>query len=162
MEKELMKRLHNYISENYPDLLLELQERCNVTEYLVDKIGISEAFQKQMELIGPVFIIEEECMDIIISEFKPSKYNYINNILEEEFENEYLLLKGSGILKFETINMINYCETLFEEFDFNDENESNRFLRYRITGCISEYFESNKVGMKNARNELQQPSKITG
>ena len=156
MQQLLMQKLHNYISENNPDLLLQLEEGGKVTEYLINKIGTVDALLKQLAKGQPAYIIEDACMDVLTQDLKPSRYNYIRNILEEEFENYYLQLKESGTLQFETINLINYCQSTFEDLLFNEENESNRFLRYAITGCISEYSESNKVSMKNVNHGLQQ------
>ena len=162
MKRLLIEKLHNYISENNPDLLLQLQEDSKVTDYLINKIGTVDALLKQLDKSQPAYIIEDACMDVLTQDLKPSRYNYISIILEEEFENHHLQLKESGTLQFETINLINYCQSTFEDLVFNEENESNRFLRYAIIGCISEYLESNKVSMKNVSDELQQPAKITG
>jgi hypothetical protein len=162
MKKILINKLHQYIRENNPDVLVQLQEDDVVTEYLINKIGTVDALLTQFCKGQPAYIVEDACMEILTQDLKPSRYNYISNILEEEFENHHLQLKESGTLQFETINLINYCQSTFEDLVFNEENESNRFLRYAITGCISEYLESNKVGMKNVNDGLQQPTKIKG
>ncbi len=162
MKRLLIEKLHNYISENNPDLLLQLQEDSKVTDYLINKIGTVDALLQQLDKSQPAYIIEDACMDVLTQDLKPSRYNYISIILEEDFENHHLQLKESGTLQFETINLINYCQSTFEDLVFNEENESNRFLRYAIIGCISEYLESNKVSMKNVSDELQQPAKTTG
>ncbi len=162
MKKILINKLHQYIRENNPDVLVQLEEDGVVTEYLINKIGTVDALLKQLDKSQPAYIIEDACMDVLTQDLKPSRYNYISNILEEEFEIHHLKLKESSTLQFETINLINYCQSTFEDLVFNEENESNRFLRYAIIGCISEYLESNKVSMKNVSDELQQSAKTTG
>ena len=162
MQELLIKKLHNYISENNPDLLLQLEEGGKVTEYLINKMGTVDALLKQLAKGQPAYIIEDACMDVLTQDLKPSRYNYIRNILEEEFENYYLQLKESNTLQFEAINLINYCQSTFEDLVFNEENENNKFLRYAIIGCVNEYLESNKATMKSVSNELQQSTKITG
>ncbi|WP_457817492.1 hypothetical protein, partial [Staphylococcus aureus] len=73
------------------------------------------------------------------------RYNYILHILEEEFENNYKKLLQSGLLQHEVINMINYCNSTFDDLVFAEETADNQFIHYAITGAVSEYLESNRV-----------------
>ena len=142
MKEILINKLHEYIKENNPDLLLQLEEDGKVTEYLSGRVSTVNALLNQFDKGQPVYIIEDTCMDILTQDLRPSKYNYINNILEEEFESTYQQLKESATLKFEVINLIHQCQSVFEDLNFSEENEDNRFTRYTIIGCVSEYFES--------------------
>lgn len=74
-------------------------------------------------------------MDILIASLGPSKYDYIYNLLEEEFEERFSVLEAQGILVYEIINIIQSCATLTDEFD-----EDNRMLRYEVISMIAEYF----------------------
>lgn len=74
-------------------------------------------------------------MDILIQSLGPSKYDYIYNILEEEFEERFTALETQGILLYEIINIIQSCGSLLDAFD-----EENRLLRYEIIGTIADYF----------------------
>ena len=162
MKEILVKKLYQYIKDNNPDVLFQLHEEGVVKEYLINKVSTVAALLGQLSKGQVPYIIEDTCMDVLTQDLKPSRYHYISNILEEEFEDHYQQLKESGTLQFETINIINYCQSTFEDLVFNEENEDNRFLRYAITGCVSEYLESNKVSMKNVSDGLQQPTKTTG
>ena len=142
MKEILNNKLHGYIRENNPDVLLQLEEDGKVTEYLSYKISSVESLLNQQDKGQPGYIVEETCMDIMTQDLRPSKYNYINNILEEEFESTYQQLKESGTLKFEVINLIHQCQSVFEDLNFSEENEDNQFTRYAIIGCVSEYFEN--------------------
>ena len=141
MQQTLMNKLHKYIRENNPDLLFQLEEDRKVTEYLADKINTVSALIKQMDTGEPAYIIEDACMDVMTQDLRPSKFNYISNLLQEEFESTYNQILESGTLKFEVINLINQCQSVFEDLNFSDENEDNQFLRYAILGTISEYLE---------------------
>ncbi len=144
MKEILINKLHQYIRENNPEVLLQLEEDRKVTEFLFNKVSTVNALLKQMDKGQPAYIIEDSCMDVLTQDLRPSRYNYICTLLEEEFENHHLQLKESGTLQFEAINLINHCQPVFDDLNFNEENENNRFLRYAITGCIREYLESNK------------------
>ncbi len=143
MQAILINKLHGYVRENNPDILLQLEESGSVTEYLSNKVSTVNALLDQFEKGQPAYIIEEACLNVLIQDLRPSKFDYIITILEEEFEDKYQQLQETGVLKFEVINLINYCQSVFEDFGFSEANEDNLFLRYAITGTISEYLESN-------------------
>ena len=144
MQDILINKLHQYLRENNPDVLLQLEEEGKVTEYLSNKIKLVDALLQEADKKQPAYIIEEACMDILTEDLRPSKYHYICGILEEEFEATYRLLQSSGTLQFEVINMIKYCQPLFDAVGFTLENEDSRELQYSVTGAIAEYLESNK------------------
>ena len=154
MKKILINKLHEYIRVNNPDLLFQLEEDRKVTEYLSDKISTVSALIKQMENGEPAYIIEDACMDVMTQDLRPSKFNYISNLLQEEFESTHNQLQESGTLKFEVINMINQFQSVFEDLNFSEENEDNQFLRYAIIGTISEYLEGVTSENENVKDGL--------
>ena len=162
MRQTLINKLHEYIRENNPDLLFQLEEDKKVTEYLYDKISTVSALIKQMENSDPAYIIEDACMDVLTQDLRPSKFNYISNLLQEEFEPTYNQLQESGTLKFEVINLINQCQSVFDDLKFSDDNEDNQFLRYAIIGTISEYLEGVTSENENVNDGLQQSTKTEG
>src|SRR5665213_3003788 len=113
MKEILIKKLHEYIRENNPDLLLQLEEDRKVTEYLSNKISIVDALLNQQDKEQSAYIIEEVCMDILTEDLRPSKFNYICAILEEEFYTTYQQLHKSGTFQFEVTNLIKYCQPFF-------------------------------------------------
>lgn len=156
MQQTLINKLHEYIRENNPDLLFQLEEDRKVTEYLSNKINTVSALIKQMENGEPAYIIEDACMDVLTQDLRPSKFNYISNLLQEEFESTYNQLQESGTIKFEGINLINKCQAVFADLNFSEENEGNQFLRYAIIGTISGYLEGVTSENENVNDGLQQ------
>ena len=145
MREMLINKLHQYMRENNPDLLLQLEEESKVTQYLSDKLSAIEPLLQSQDEDQPAYIMEEACMDILTQDLRPSKYNYISQILQEDFAAPYQRLQQSGILQFEIINIITYCQPVFDETGFTQENENSRELQYSITGAINEYFEMNSA-----------------
>ena len=157
MQGTLITNLYQYIRENNPDVLIELEESGGVTKYLSDKVSTVDSLLEQLTKENkPAYIIEELCMDFLTEDLKPSRYNYILGILESEFENKYNQFIESGLLSYEVCNMIKYCQTVFDDLNFSEENEDNRFLRYAITGVLIEYLNSVTSEIENVSNELQQ------
>ena len=66
------------------------------------------------------------------------RYDYIANVLEEEFDETYLRFFSASILHYEVINLISVCAKLMSESGF-PKNEDSRFLRYAIIAAISDY-----------------------
>jgi len=66
------------------------------------------------------------------------RYDYIANILEEEFEETYLRFFSASILHYEIINLISVCSQLMRETGY-PAHEETRFLRYSVIAAIAEY-----------------------
>jgi len=140
MEESLKNKVYQYISENNPDLLLSLQENNKTTSYINKKVGeVGDLINELSAANTPAYIVEEVCMDALTKDLRPSKYNYISNILEEEFEFAYLQFKKSGTLLYEVLNLLNQCEPYFEALGFTEENEDKKELYYAVTGTIDKY-----------------------
>lgn len=156
MKEILIGKLLEYIRDNNPDILFALEAEDKLISWLYDKVYSAESLIQQLRNNNqPDYIIEETCLDEITRDLRPSRYNYVLNILEKEFERDYQQLFQSGLLQHEVINMISYCNSTFDDLRFAEENEDNQFIRYAITGAVSEYLESNRVN-ETVDNELQQ------
>lgn len=156
MKEFLIGKLLEYIRDNNPDVLFALEAEDKLRVWLYDKANAAEFLMQQLESNKqPEYIIAERCLQEMTKDLRPSRYNYILNILEEEFATENKQLLQSGLLQYEVINMTSYCNPIFNDLLFTEENEDNRFIRYAITGAISEYLESNRVN-EPVSNELQQ------
>ena len=161
MQGILINNLYQYLRENNPDILLGLGETGSVTTYLSNKVGsVDSLYEQLIKEHTPAYILEELCMNALTEDLKPSRYNYILHILEAEFEIKYNEFTELGLLIYEISNMIKYCQSVFDDLNFSEENEDNRFLRYAITGVINEYL--NTVTNENVSNGLQQSTKTEG
>jgi hypothetical protein len=157
MKENLIRRLHEYLKANNPDLLVQLKEDSLVKEYLLAKVNSVKALIHQNERKQrPCSNDIDACMDILTQDLRPSRYNYIRIILEEDFGKINTQLIGSGLLQLEVINMISYCNSVFEDLNFSEANKGNRFTRYAISGTIAEYLETVKSKYEHVSNELQQ------
>lgn len=143
MQEVLIAKLNQYIADNNPDLLITLQQEGNISGYLREKVETIDLLMNELLTSGtPAYIIEERSMDELTKELRPSKFNYLISILEEEFEADYYRLKEGGLFRYEVINLIEGCTPVFKTFGFTEENEADRHLRYAITGAVKEYFEN--------------------
>jgi hypothetical protein len=140
MQEVLIRKLYDYIRENNPDLLATLEEENRLTDYLQENTASVDGLIKQLLTENkPPSQIEELCMAELTKQLKPSRFNYLKTLLEEEFQKEFVRLHESGILTTELINMIAVCDPVFDELNFSQENEDDRHLRYAITGAVYEY-----------------------
>lgn len=143
MQELLMNKLHAYLVQNHLDLLISLQEDHRLEPYLKSKVAsVKELCDTLIAEKRPLYVIEALCLEELTRDLRPSRFNYMKNLLEEEYEAEYLRMRESGILTYEVINLIGACEPIFEVFGFSDDNEDNKELRYAVTGMIAEYIGS--------------------
>jgi len=143
MKEMLKEKLWTYIVHNNPDLMLNLQQDFSVTHYLEEKMnGIQPLTSQLLAENKPRYIIEELCMTELTKDLRPSKFNFICNILEEEFEQDFLRIKESGLLIYEIVNLISESEMVFETLGFTEINEQNQMLHYAIAGTIRQFMES--------------------
>jgi hypothetical protein len=156
MKEILVSKLLEYVRDNNPELLFVLEAEDKLRLWLYSKAESVESIWQQMQADKqPVYVIEEACLIEITRELKLSRYNYITNLLEQDFEKDYQRLVQSGLLQHEVVNMIGYCDSIFNDLKFTEENEDNSFIHYAIAGAVSEYLDSNRVS-ENVSNELQQ------
>lgn len=156
MKEILIGKLLEYIRDNNPDILFALEAEDKLRLWLYSKVDSVESRWQQMEAEKqPAYLIEETCLNELTRELRPSRYNYISNLLEQEFEKDYQVLVKAGLLQHEVVNMIGYCDSVFNDLKFSEENEDNRFIYYAISGAIDEYLDSNSV-RETVSNELQQ------
>jgi len=136
----LATKLHRYIIDNHPDLLVELQSERNVTAYINDKLSSVDFLFNELCAAGePAYIIEERCMEVLTYDLKPSKYNYIHQLLQEEFAEQFNTWRENGTLTYEIINLITIAQPVFTHFNFSEETKDSKELYYTITGAVSEY-----------------------
>ena len=142
MREQLLSKLRTYLVDNNMDLFLELQENRKLTDYLKDRLSEVMPILTRMQEEGrPDLVIEEVCFARLIAPLKPSRYNYVLSVLENEFEADYEKLREAGILTYEVVNMVKHCKGEFDEFGLSEENEDSWYLRYSIIGGIRDYLD---------------------
>lgn len=142
MKIQLIRQLHDYLLHNHTDLLIALQEEHRLEHYLKQKVdSITDLLAQLQEEQRPAYVIEALCLEELTRDLRPSRFNYMRELLEEEYEIDYRRMLQNGILTYELINLIGACEPIFEVFAFGEETEDSRQLRHAIMGMISEYLE---------------------
>ncbi|SDE88113.1 hypothetical protein SAMN05216464_110168 [Mucilaginibacter pineti] len=140
MHNLLKEKLKAYIQQNNPELLIRLQESFSVTTYLEDKVSkVMPTVLRLLDENKPGYVIEELAMAELTEELRPSRFNYLQVILEEDFPKEYAAFKYAGVLTYETINLTEACKDLLDNFPFTEDSEEDRFLRYAVIAKISDY-----------------------
>jgi hypothetical protein len=142
MKEQLIQKLYSYLLQNQLDLLIALQEDHRLDHYLRIKVdSVSELLEQLQAEKRPDYVTEALCLEELTRDLRPSRFNYMMNLLEQEFEADYRRWQQSGILTYEVINLTGACEPIFEVFAFGEESEDSRDLKYAVMGMISEYLE---------------------
>lgn len=140
LEQIIAEKLRSYIIQNNPDLLLRLQEQFGMTKYIEDKLAsISGQLQDWVSEGKPQYIIEELSLEQLTADLRPSRFNYLKSLLEEEFAASFSRFAEMGVLTYELTNLVAHCWSVFEQYNFSESNEENRHLRYAVTAAVDDY-----------------------
>lgn len=143
MKTLLQQKLHSYLTENNPDILITLTTERRLTAYLEDKVSSVDGLLVNLSSDDlPDASIIEQCMDALTSDLRPSKYHLVAGILAAEFELNYTEMRETGTLTYEIMNILNTCSEVFDLIPLTAENTDDRSLRYALIGCIQDYLWS--------------------
>jgi len=136
----LINKLQSYLVQNHMDLLIALEEDHRLTDYLRQKVeSVMELCQELQAASRPPYVVGALCMEELTRDLRPSRFEYVRALLEDEFEDVHRRMRNSGILTYEIINLIGACEPIFEIYRFGEENEDARELKCAVMGMIAEY-----------------------
>jgi hypothetical protein len=142
MKIQLIRQLHSYMLNHQTDLLIALQEDHRLDHYLETKVDSVKELISQLEGENrPAYVIEALCLEEQTRDLRPSRFSYMRDLLEEEFEADFKAFSQSGILTYELINLVGGCEPIFEVFAFGEANEDSRELKHAVMGMIAEYLD---------------------
>ena len=140
MRERILNRLHEYIKDNHPDLLLHLLEENRLDDYLREQVSLTDemigSFEAQQKSASE---IEDICLDALANLLGPSRHNYLLDLLRYEFPEQFEKMEDNGTMTPELINMIAACDPVFDEMKFSEENMDDRYLRYAVIGAVHEY-----------------------
>lgn len=140
MRRILIEKLNRFLVENHPDLVISLQADGRVTQYLQDRLDILDDLPEVLLEKGqPLYVAEEVCMEILTRDLQASKYHFICAQLSNSFETVYEDWSESGILVFEVINLIQYCDPVFLQFGFSEESMDDSKISAAAVEVIDKY-----------------------
>jgi len=123
IQQRLKENLFTYITANNPELIVGLNTGYTITQFVEDKAAAIVPLIVQLKAEEkPDYIIDEVCFNEMTEDLRPSKFNYIKAVLEEEFSADYKRLVETGVLTYETINLIDACKEVFTDYGFSKEN----------------------------------------
>ncbi len=104
-----------------------LTEDNSVTLYLEEKVNIIIPKMEQLLAEGrPEYVVAELCLNDLTEDLRPSRYDYILTLLQEEYLGYFASYRQAGSLRYETMRMVESCRAVFDNLDFKEENmESN-------------------------------------
>ena len=99
MKTLLTGKLHNYMVQHHTDLLIALQEEHRLEHYLKQKVeSVSDQLAQLQQDKRPAYVIEALCLEELTRDLRPSRFNYMRELLESEFETHFRRMNQSGIL----------------------------------------------------------------
>ncbi len=144
MEERLEQLLYTHLVQYHPDLLMTLQGETNVSAYIRTKTAaVKNVWTPLRAEQVPDPFIEDECMRLLTADLWPSRYQYLSEVLEDDFTEASERWRETGLRTYEIVNLIAFCEPVFENMAFSEATQHDRMLRYAIIGSIQEYLQGN-------------------
>lgn len=145
VQAKLIDILSKYIVDNNPEIIINDRPGNSMIDFVSEKMDSVKPLIDKMEEEGkPQYLICERCVDEMTASLKPSKANYVKEVLAEDFPEDYYRFTEFGILTYETLNLIQRCEALFLTYGFTEDTMDNRFLRYAVIAEIHDYLIEQK------------------
>ncbi|WP_449436742.1 DUF1896 family protein [Pedobacter steynii] len=144
MKEQFKKQLENYLVQHNPELIISLQHKA-LDQYMEEKLARhlpqSNAFivnGKACDLISRVV------MKVLTADLRPSKYDYLHNLLTEEFTEDYLRLRENGTLTQEFVQLIALCTPIFSSLHFSEAKLNDKLIRHAICWQIDQHLHTTK------------------
>ena len=142
IQQHLTEKLWAQIIVNNPALMLQLQQENAVANYLQNMVDTVKDYLEQLTDEGkPQYIIEELCLQELTADMRPYRFNYLLNVLEEEFSYFNKQWSQSGVLTYETVNLQKVCDPIFDELGLTEEIAEDSQIYHAITASIESYLD---------------------
>lgn len=143
MQEILKKKLRAYLVENNPDVLLKLNGDLKISDYINDKVkAVMPKVKVFLNEGQAVSAVEKYCMDLLTADLRPSRFNYLKEVVEVEFPDRYEKFKEAGVLTFEIVNMVEACQLIFDDWNFSEANMNDRLLKHAIIAQVHDYLHT--------------------
>ena len=142
MDEWLRNYLWCFIRINNPELALRLEDEDDRKEYLISKVETLRDFfydLKARKLSHES--IEELCINKMTVDLRPSRFNYIVNLLHRQFPHHYAQLLENGIVKITALAILGESKADFERYVFSSEHPDYDSLYCAILLRILQYIQ---------------------
>lgn len=140
------EKFSNFLYENHPDLLYKLKEDGSLDDFILQR---SEAAKNDFDLLREQGINLDCCIEsataVMYEGLKFSRFNMVEDILEEQFTQKYDEFEDEYKRKAYLVQLVLKCEGVFEKYDCSDDYAYDGFFEADIIGTIEEILEENAV-----------------
>ena len=140
MEAELLEKYRVYITTHNPELVLMNQDIYPLSRYIRERMDQVMPTLKYLQDIGkPEHEVIALCLDHLTRELKPSKADYLREVLETEFPREQHTLRQAGTLTYNVVALIRHCDEVFGSFGFRENHTGSTLLRHAVIARVQDY-----------------------
>ncbi|ATP57411.1 hypothetical protein CPT03_13490 [Pedobacter ginsengisoli] len=144
MKEQFKKQLENYLVQHNPELIISLQHRA-LDQYMEEKLARHLPQFNAFIVNGKACdLISRVVMKVLTADLRPSKYDYLHNLLKEEFTEDYLRLRENGTLTQEIVQLIALCTPIFSSLHFSEAKLNDKLIRHAICWQIDQYLHTTK------------------
>jgi|SRR5690606_11444424 len=152
METKLKEHYWKFITEHNPELMFSLQENYSVTSYLNEKIKCIQPKLQNWRTIGyPESSIFLLAMEILTTDLKPSRFQFISSLLKHDFPSHYTYFSDHGVLTYKTLILVELCQGAFDSIRFSEAHCNSGRFKEAISGIIRKQISLNTHKQHNLK-----------
>ncbi|WCT13324.1 hypothetical protein [Mucilaginibacter jinjuensis] len=94
----------------------------------------------QEENAVAAYLEEFDEIDSLAEAMPVSPFDFLEDVLEQDFRGHWLRFHEAGIIRYELLNICAVCEATLQEFGWPEADDS-RLLRYAVITAIDDYLQ---------------------
>lgn len=139
MEAELLENFRAYLVSHHPDLVLNSNPDYPLSRFIRERMeGVMPTLKFLQDQGKPAHEILAICMKELTNGLRPSRADYIREVIATEYPREHHLMINSGTLTARVAKLVAICADVFEAFGFSKANHDCTRLRHAMIAKISE------------------------
>ena len=146
MEAVLLERFSAYVVDHHPELVMKSPVEYPLSQWVRERMTAVLPTLKFLQDKGaPVHVVIATCMEELTRDLRPSKADYLSEVLAKEFPREQRTMVQARTLTYNVVELIRHCDEVLQNFGFRESNVGSTLLRHAVIAEVAEYLNDLKI-----------------
>lgn len=146
MEAVLLDRFSAYVVDHHPELVMKSPVEYPLSRWIRERMAAVLPTLKFLQDKGtPEHVVIATCMDELTRDLRPSKADYLREVLVAEFPREQHTMVQAGTLTYNVVELIRHCDEVFRNFGFRESNVGSTLLRHAVIAEVADYLRGLRI-----------------
>ncbi|MFI2744096.1 hypothetical protein ACG2LH_15275 [Zhouia sp. PK063] len=148
LQDTLTELFWKHLIAAHPERIFSLDKNYSVNQYLKETI---QGLAPELEQWKSQGKSSRTIISLAFAHFKeglgPSRYLYLEELLQQEFSTIYQQLQQSGTLTYELVKMIGAANHVFEAIGFSSVSSNSKRLRKHLIAFLADYLHQSSQSL---------------